>query len=295
MLIKPSTEAFQWKHFWALGSSRYYGNFVLQLSGYSWERFEKQQGAYCCQERIASQAHVFQKALSAVLDQRVHWAFVPVLTGEEDQECFQQVLGRALQKCWLRIQLPEVEAANRGGSFCRRETGTLLRAWAQWWRWHATSSSCWSSHPCNISIVAQMEGTMEEFPMDGKALQAAELPGTSHWDGGQGVRWAPCLQEMYTDGWSVLPTKGAAGGDRLHSIRDCKKEVHWNFSKTVQIKEPENPTGRCKGRICAYLDGKIRIPWWPRLKACDFWHQKDVSCSPWKSATTEEDNKGGKW
>lgn len=46
----------------------------------------------------------------------------------EDQAPFQQVLGRGLQKLWLKTQLPEVEAANRGGNFCRREPGALLRA-----------------------------------------------------------------------------------------------------------------------------------------------------------------------
>ena len=43
---------------------------------------------------------------------------------------------------------------------------------------------------------------------------------------------------------------------RLHNIGDDEKEVHWIFSKTLQIQEPENPTGRGQGRICAYLDRK---------------------------------------
>lgn len=145
-----------------------------------------------------------------------------------------------------------------------------------WPRWPMQRKCCqWMAQPCRLGAVG--------------------LPGTSHLDGGWGARWAPCLQEMYTDGWSLLPTKWAAGGDRLQSIRGDKKEVHWNFSKMMQIKEPENPTDRGEGRICAYLDVKRRIPWWPRLEACDFWHQKDVFCSPCKSATTEDHNEGGKW
>lgn len=43
---------------------------------------------------------------------------------------------------------------------------------------------------------------------------------------------------------------------RLHRVRDDEKEVHWIISKTLKIQEPENPTGRGKGRICAYLDRK---------------------------------------
>lgn len=100
----------------------------------------------------------------------------------EDQAPFQQVLGRGLQKCWLRIQLPEVEEANRPSSFYRKETGGLLRTTymgsvvvVKCHRAHS-SSSCWSSYPCNISIVAQIEGTMEdtleELRMEDKDLQA---------------------------------------------------------------------------------------------------------------------------
>lgn len=73
------------------------------------------------------------------------------------------------------------------------------------------------------------------------------------------VRWAPCLLEVYADGWPVSPGKELQEEiGRPHSIRGDEKEVHWICSKPLQIKEPENPTGRGKGRICAYLGWEIK-------------------------------------
>jgi len=45
-------------------------------------------------------------------------------------------------------------------------------------------------------------------------MQAWGFRGTWNLSLGLGSRWAPCLQEVCTDGRSVSPRKGAAGGDR---------------------------------------------------------------------------------